>query len=127
MVTSGYSRSARKIVFGRNLLLPDEKISTTHLNYLAGRTNFMTGTVVELKPNVLSGDPGFAQSGFCKNLPHPMEVFPRTSEELLPPQVLYSTSASSSFMHPSKFRSAMPGLVDGGKFSRDIYISQVVC
>jgi hypothetical protein len=114
MITSGYSRSARKIVFGRNVLLPEEKISTTHLNYLAGRTSPMAGMLVELNPILAPGEQGFAQSGFCKNLPHPLEVFPRASSEELPPQALYATSTSSSFAHPSHFRREHVNLVDAG-------------
>jgi hypothetical protein len=114
MPTSGYARSARKIVFGRSALLPEEQMSTTHLNYLAGRTNVLSGTVVDLRPGEKVED-GFAQSGFCKNLPHPMEVFPRSSAGELPPEVLYSTATQSSFSHPSKFRTEKPIGVDCGK------------
>jgi len=84
------------------------------LNYLAGRTNVLSGMVVDLRPGEKVED-GFAQSGFCKNLPHPMEVFPRSSTEELPPEVLYSTATQSSFSHPSKFRTEKPIGVDCGK------------
>lgn len=115
MVTSGYARSARKIVFGRNMLLPEEKISTTHLNYIAGRTSPMTGMLVELNPSIVSGEQGFGDSGFCKNLPHPQEVFPRTSEQEFPLQALYATSTSSTFRHPSRFGREKPAVIDGGE------------
>ena len=116
MVSSGYARSARKIVFGRNILLPEEKISTTHLNYLAGKTSPMTGMLLELNPSMIKGEHAFGDSGFCKNLPHPQEVFPRTSEMEFPPQALYATCTSTSFMHPSRFGGASkPSVVDGGE------------
>eukprot|EP00802_Teleaulax_amphioxeia_P012890 Tamp_12935.p1 GENE.Tamp_12935~~Tamp_12935.p1 ORF type:complete len:382 (+),score=45.46 Tamp_12935:42-1148(+) len=117
MSSSGYARSARKIIFGRNALLPEEQMSTTHLNYLAGRTNALSGLVVDLKPGEKVED-GFAQSGFCKNLPHPLEVFPRSSPQELPPQIQYATSTQVSYSHPSKFRSENPIGVDAGMARR---------
>lgn len=117
MSTSGYARSARKIVFGNNLLLPEEKISTTHLNYMAGRTNLMSGMTFELAPNTGPGQQGFSQSGFSKNLPHPQEVFPRASEEELPTRAMYSTSTSDSFIHPSRFSKDKVSVVDAGQLT----------
>jgi hypothetical protein len=116
MTTSGYARSARKIVFGNNLLLPEEKISTTHLNYMAGRTNLMSGMTFELAPNTGPGEQGFSQSGFSKNLPHPQEVFPRAPEAELPLHAMYSTSTSDSFIHPGRFSKDKMSVVDGGEF-----------
>jgi hypothetical protein len=117
MSTSGYARSARKIVFGNNLLLPEEKISTTHLNYMAGRTNLMSGMTFELAPNTGPGQQGFSQSGFSKNLPHPQEVFPRASEEELPTRAMYSTSTSDSFIHPCRFSKDKVSVVDAGQLT----------
>ena len=119
MATSGFSRSQRKIVYGRDMLLPEEKISTTHLNYLAGRISPMAGMLVELNPTSAPGE-GFAQSGFCKNLPHPMEVFPRAPEGELPPEEMYSTSTRISFPHPSTYKRDGPAAVDGGNKCDDL-------
>ena len=127
MPSSGYARSARKIVFGRNMLQPDEKVSTTHLNYLTGRNSpaapgMVSGTVVELNPVSAPGTIGFAPSGFSKNASHPMDVFPRSSEQEVPPATLYATSTGTSFSHPSKFLDPRnkTSVVDGGKPFRDL-------
>mmetsp|Transcript_26730 Transcript_26730/g.54466 ORF Transcript_26730/g.54466 Transcript_26730/m.54466 type:complete len:427 (-) Transcript_26730:1272-2552(-) len=105
MISSGYSRSARKVVFGRNEAQQADKMSTTHLAYIKGRTSAMAGMVVEVRPGP-DGKP-LGSSGFCKNLSDPAAVFPQLEKltgpdgkRLRQPPTDYLTSTGESFCHP---------------------------
>lgn len=64
LTDSGYVRSSRKVLLGQSILEPHEKLSTTHLAYLQGRTAPFQGLVVEVAPR-WDGNP-LGVSGFCK-------------------------------------------------------------
>jgi len=99
---SGFVRSQRKVPLGISQLLPHERISTTHLSYMQGRTAPMQGLVVEIAPRAGGGRP-LGQSGFLKNAPSSAgSVMPITtaSPGVWDPADSYRTSSSLCFEHP---------------------------
>jgi len=103
MSSSGYARAQSKVVFGRSQLQPLERMSTTHLSYIKGRTNSLAGQVVEIAP-MLEGN-RLGESGFCKNLPQPGSIIPQSSTSS---RKSFSTSFQSAFVHPATHSSGEP-------------------
>ena len=117
MSSTAFSRSQRKIVLGRGALMPEDRMSTTHSAYLAGRTSpylaMAPGSIVELNSNV--SQQGLSNTGFSKNVSQPQNVFPRAPDTDLPTQSFYDTTTSTAYEHPSRWASTRAGttMVDG--------------
>lgn len=116
MKQSGYTQSSKKLVFGRNVPQPMERLSTTHLAYIKGRQSPMAGLVVEVRPGA-EGKP-LGSSGFCKNLSDPGGLFPQVATEERDrdgrASTDYLTSFQESFVHPASRLRPQGGLMQAG-------------
>jgi len=108
---SGFVRAGRKVPLGISQLLPHERISTTHLAYMQGRTAPMQGLVVEIAPRAGAGRP-LGQSGFLKNAPNSAgSVMPAVApgQGTWDPADSYRTTTAMCYEHPG----LRPGLQSG--------------
>uniref|UniRef100_A0A7S1DG42 Uncharacterized protein n=1 Tax=Hemiselmis andersenii TaxID=464988 RepID=A0A7S1DG42_HEMAN len=98
---SGFVRAGRKVPLGVSQLLPHERISTTHLAYMQGRTAPMQGLVVEIAPRAGTGRP-LGQSGFLKNAPNSAgSVMPASQDQgNWDPADSYRTTTGMTYEHP---------------------------
>ena len=123
MSSSGYARAQSKIVLGRSLLQPLERMSTTHLSYIKGRTNNMAGQVVEVAP-MMEGN-RLGESGFCKNLPQPGDVIPQGNHEPSGKSLLL-TSSQRAFAHPATLASSQPTMMTAAAGSSSLPICSCI-